>query len=117
MTVKAGAHGFRQILLSWSCSSALAENSFDRPEALFYQVERTTVQQEVHLLVVEAQLFQNRRLEVADVVRFFHRAIADFVSCSLDYAALNASARKQRAEAHGVVVTSCGVLRPRSASE
>src|SRR5579883_2216727 len=46
-----------------------AQDFRDRPGAFFNEMERPAVQDEIHLLPVQAHLIQDCRLQIADVVR------------------------------------------------
>ena len=54
-------------------------------------MEGATVQDEVHFLVVQAQLVQDCRLQIGDVVGAFYGLVADLVGGAFDDSAFNAS--------------------------
>src|SRR4051812_31251209 len=91
----------------------LLKNCLDRSQAFFHKVKWPAIQYEVHLLIVQPYLTQDRRLKITDVMWFFHRAITHLVGRAFDDSAFDATARQQRSEPHRIVVATRGVLRPR----
>ena len=59
----------------------------------------------------DAELMENRRVDVGDVVAVFGGVEAQFVRRSVDEAAFNAAAREPHTEAEGMMVAALAVVR------
>src|SRR4051812_40661595 len=88
----------------------LSKNVCDGSRTFLDQVERATVEDEIHFPVVETELLQDRGLEVRHVVTVCNRFVTYFIRRAFDYSAFDSSAREQSRKAHGIVVAPGGVL-------
>ena len=67
---------------------------FDWSVAFFDQVESASERSELHLLMIETQLLENRRVKVAVIMRVLYGLVSEFVSCAMDRPAFNPPAGK-----------------------
>ena len=72
---------------------------------------------DLQLARLQAQLFQNRRVNVGDVVTIFDSVESDFVGGSVDDTSLQTAAGHPNRETENVVISPVGSLGPRRASE
>jgi tetratricopeptide (TPR) repeat protein len=77
----------------WAITT-LRKDSLNRAQAFFHQMKRPAIEYKIHLLVVQPHLPQDRRLQIADVMRLFHRAITDIVSSAFHNSTFDAAARQ-----------------------
>lgn len=94
-----------------------AEDWPDGFGVLFDQPYRASVDFDLHFFVVEAELLQDRGLEIADIMPAFQGSITDVVRASVNRASLDACACQPRREALRIVISSSGVLGPRGSTE
>src|SRR5207244_12060001 len=95
----------------------LTQDVGDRPLALFHQLHRPPQGVELHLLVVEPELPQDRRVQVAVVMAILDGLVTHLVGRAVDDAALHAAAGQPDGVAARVVVAAGRVLRPGAAAE
>jgi hypothetical protein len=72
----------------------LRKNVSNRPSTFFNEMKGAAVGDEIHLFIIQPDLAQNRRLQIADVMRLVDRLISYFIRCAFHNAALHAAARK-----------------------
>ena len=75
-----------------------AQDVGDGAVAFFHEVEGPAVGCEIHLLIVQAHQAENRRLQIADVMRILHGLVANLVGRALDHTTPHAGAGQKGAE-------------------
>src|SRR3954447_16652315 len=95
--------GLRGFVCPATPTRRLKKNVCDGSRTFLDQVERTTVEHEIHFPVVETELLQDRGLEVRHVVTVFNCFVAYFIRRALDHAAFDSSTREQSRKAHAIV--------------
>ena len=97
--------------------SRLRDNVFYDTSMHIRQAEITSAETVGELLVVDAELIEDRGPEIVDGERLIDGIVTEFVSGAEDGAGLEAAAGHPEAEAVGVVVTSVATLREWRAAE
>ncbi len=72
---------------------------------------------DAHALVVQANLLEDRCVEVGDILALLHRLVTDLVGGAVDHAAFDSAAGQPAGEALRVMVAAHVVLRIRRAAE
>ena len=75
-------------------------------------MEGATICVEIHLLIIQAHLLEDCRLQVADVVRAVNGFVTDIVGGAFDHATLHAATGEQRRKSLAVVIPPRCILRP-----